>query len=52
MYDVDILGVSLIQTYKAQFEDLGLRADFNTILSRLNAMNELDKKEPKPTNNK
>ena len=46
------LGVSLIQTYKAQFEDLGLRADFNTILSRLNAMNELDKKEPKPTNNK
>ena len=52
VYDVDILGVSLIQTYKAQFEDLGLRADFNTILSRLNAMNELDKKEPKPTNNK
>lgn len=45
VYDVDILGVSLIQTYRAQFEDLGSRADFSTILARLNATNELDKKD-------
>ena len=51
VYDVDILGVSLIQTYRAQFEDLGARADFNAILSRLNAVNELDKKDSKSTKN-
>ena len=43
IYDVDILGVSVIATYRAQFEDLK-NADFNEILKRLNAKNALDEK--------
>ena len=37
VYDVDLMGVSLIQTYKAQFSDLDSKADINTILNRLQA---------------
>lgn len=43
IYDVDILGVSIIQTYRAQFEDLK-SANFEEILKRLNAKNALDEK--------
>lgn len=43
IYDVDILGVSVVATYRAQFEDLK-NADFNEILNRLNAKNALDEK--------
>lgn len=43
LYDVDVLGVSLIQTYRAQFNDLK-DASFEQILERLNATNSLDKK--------
>lgn len=46
IYDVDILGVSVISTYRAQFEDLK-SVDFNEILRRLNAKNALDDKENK-----
>lgn len=41
LYDVDILGVSIIQTYRAQFEDLK-NADFDEILARINAKNAID----------
>lgn len=41
LYDVDILGVSIIQTYRAQFEDLK-NAGFDEILARINAKNALD----------
>lgn len=43
LYDVDILGVSIIQTYRAQFDDLK-NASFDEILARLNAKNALDEK--------
>lgn len=39
IYDIDITGVSLIQTYRAQFEDLGSNAGFSAILERLKATN-------------
>lgn len=42
LYDVDILGVSIISTYRAQFEDLK-NVDFSVILDRLNNANALDK---------
>lgn len=42
LYDVDILGVSIIQTYRAQFEDLK-NASFDEILARINATNAIDK---------
>lgn len=37
VYDVDILGVSIIQTYRSQFADLLDKADFNTLLDTLKA---------------
>ena len=37
IYDVDILGVSIIQTYRSQFADLLDKADFNTLLDTLKA---------------
>lgn len=41
LYDIDILGVSIIQTYRAQFEDLK-NAGFDEILARINAKNAID----------
>ncbi len=38
IYDVDILGISVIQTYRAQFEGLGEGAQFGDILGRLKAV--------------
>ena len=37
IYDADLMGVSLVQTYKAQFSDLSSNADLKTILNRLQA---------------
>ena len=37
VYDVDILGVSIVQTYRSQFGDGAL--SFNEILDRLNNAN-------------
>lgn len=42
IYDVDIIGVSLIKTYRAQFEDLGSNTDFNEILKRLDNTKSFD----------
>ncbi|AII14290.1 lipid asymmetry ABC transporter MlaABCDEF, periplasmic component MlaC [Campylobacter iguaniorum] len=39
IYDVDILGVSVIQTYRSQFDDLSGKVDFNEILKRLEVTN-------------
>lgn len=35
VYDVDILGISVIQTYRTQINDILEKSDFNTLLSRL-----------------
>lgn len=35
IYDIDILGVSLIQTYRSQFEDMVKNDDFDSILKKL-----------------
>ena len=37
IYDVDIVGISIIQTYRSQFADLLDKADFNTLLDTLKA---------------
>ncbi|MBR8463280.1 ABC transporter substrate-binding protein [Campylobacter sp. faydin G-24] len=39
IYDIDIIGVSIIQTYRSQFADMLLNADFNTLLEKLNHTN-------------
>lgn len=36
IYDVDILGVSIVQTYRSQFADLLENADFDTLIKKLN----------------
>ncbi|WP_178139996.1 ABC transporter substrate-binding protein [uncultured Campylobacter sp.] len=36
IYDLDIVGVSIIQTYRSQFGDVLNNADFNTLLQKLN----------------
>ncbi|PSM51646.1 lipid asymmetry ABC transporter MlaABCDEF, periplasmic component MlaC [Campylobacter blaseri] len=36
IYDIDILGVSLIQTYRSQFEDMIKNDNFDGILEKLN----------------
>ncbi len=35
IYDVDILGISVIQTYRSQFNDILTNADFQTLLTKL-----------------
>ncbi|MCH5321958.1 MAG: ABC transporter substrate-binding protein [Helicobacter sp.] len=35
IYDVDILGVSLIQTYRSQFADILKQSDFQTLIQKL-----------------
>ena len=37
IYDVDIVGVSLIQTYRSQFGDVAQNLGFDELLKRLNA---------------
>ncbi len=44
IYDVDILGVSIIQTYRTQFAEILAKEPFERLLERL--------KEPEPTNTK
>ncbi len=41
IYDVDILGVSIIQTYRTQFADILSKESFETLLNKL--------KSPEPT---
>lgn len=36
IYDVDILGVSIIQTYRSQFSDMLENADFDALIKKLN----------------
>lgn len=38
-YDIDILGISIIQTYKAQFDELSQNAAFSDITKRLELIN-------------
>ncbi len=52
IYDIDIIGVSLIQTYRAQFEDLGARAGFEEIEKRLQSSNIPNPNEIKTVNDK
>ena len=35
IYDIDILGVSLVQSYRSQFNDLSQNAGFDEIIKRL-----------------
>ncbi|WP_238699284.1 ABC transporter substrate-binding protein [Helicobacter sp. MIT 05-5294] len=35
IYDVDILGISVIQTYRSQFSDILAHSDFQTLLTKL-----------------
>ncbi len=35
IYDVDILGISVIQTYRSQFGDILAHSDFQTLLTKL-----------------
>lgn len=39
IYDVDILGVSIIQTYRSQFKDILQNADFDVLLKKLSEVN-------------
>ncbi len=52
IYDIDIIGVSLIQTYRAQFDDLGARAGFDEIIKRLQNSNIPDPDDIKTVNDK
>lgn len=38
IYDIDILGVSIIQSYRSQFSDLSQSAGFNEITKRLQSV--------------
>ena len=35
IYDVDILGVSIIQTYRTQFADILAKESFDNLLEKL-----------------
>lgn len=35
IYDVDILGISVVQTYRSQFNDIITNADFKTLIAKL-----------------
>ena len=39
IYDVDVLGVSIIQTYRSQFADLLEKENFSVLLEKLKAKN-------------
>lgn len=39
VYDVDVLGVSIIQTYRSQFADLLEKENFSVLLEKLKAKN-------------
>ncbi|MDY3132452.1 MAG: ABC transporter substrate-binding protein [Campylobacter lanienae] len=39
IYDIDILDVSIIQSYRSQFSDLSQNADFSEIINRLQSAN-------------
>ena len=39
IYDIDILDVSIIQSYRSQFNDLSQNADFSEIVKRLQSAN-------------
>ncbi|AJC86736.1 transporter, toluene tolerance family [Campylobacter sp. RM16704] len=38
IYDVDIFGISIIQTYRSQFKDIIQNSDFNTLLEKLSSV--------------
>lgn len=38
IYDVDILGVSIIQTYRSQIDDILSKSDFATLLEKLKSI--------------
>lgn len=38
IYDIDIMGVSIIQSYRSQFSDLSQNTDFNEIIKRLQSI--------------
>ncbi|MBX2078212.1 ABC transporter substrate-binding protein [Campylobacter peloridis] len=38
IYDVDIFGISIIQTYRSQFKDILQNADFKTLLDKLSSV--------------
>ncbi|MCR6574121.1 ABC transporter substrate-binding protein [Campylobacter insulaenigrae] len=38
IYDVDIFGISIIQTYRSQFKDVLANADFDTLLNKLSSV--------------
>lgn len=40
IYDLDILGVSLIQTYRAQFDDILEQGDFQALMDKLETQTE------------
>ena len=44
IYDVDILGVSIIQTYRSQFADILKQYDFATLIQKLQSEITLDTK--------
>lgn len=46
IYDVDILGISVIQTYRSQFGDILAHSDFQTLLAKLKS--EITFESPKP----
>ncbi|MHM47284.1 ABC transporter substrate-binding protein, partial [Campylobacter coli] len=35
IYDIDVLGVSIVQTYRSQFGDILANQDFDTLLQKL-----------------
>ncbi|AQW81318.1 lipid asymmetry ABC transporter MlaABCDEF, periplasmic component MlaC [Campylobacter pinnipediorum subsp. pinnipediorum] len=40
VYDIDIVGISIIQTYRSQFADLLENTDFSVLMKKLNKSNE------------
>lgn len=40
IYDIDLIGISIIQTYRSQFADIMENTDFDTLLKKLNTTNE------------
>ncbi|MBK1972254.1 MlaC/ttg2D family ABC transporter substrate-binding protein [Campylobacter sp. TTU_617] len=39
IYDVDVLGISIIQTYRSQFSDILENGDFNTLMKKIKDIN-------------
>ena len=42
IYDADVLGISIIQTYRSQFADILKRYDFTTLMQKLQSEITLD----------